>query len=419
MSLKSDGSTKKNDILESVMNRLGDTPTEVTEPPREYNELGQQHRNDDSGAAKIINLPGMVNVFGPPPKSFLQQQSHEPLHLLELPNAAKNRAVHSKFEVVPPQFDSERVPVHFFPHVRPTEITGGTPRHLFLPYPKHFGLHPPHLGGFHQGFDEGLHGGFHGGFHDGFNEGTHGPLLHNGFDGGFHDALGGGFNRLHDGFDGEFNHLHAGSHGEFNQLHGGFHGGFHADENGFDLTGLSPLSHESIHTEGFPYEHNSEHPDFTPYSHDDGPAVADSDIPHYSRFDSPYPDSQHIDLRGHEMGNYFKIPAPQITRHLPKHIYLPGKEVTVGDEKEYNLNNEVHVVNHAHHHHHHNHDEHEDHDEHIEDHDIPQGVQPYEDTDAPYVAHETPITIGEPDHVVHEHHEIEHHHHLGEKASTI
>ena len=366
-----DGKSKKKDILANVMNQLGTDQvrsfsdqqnndgqvTEVSEPPRDY-DLTAHRRMEDAGAPRVINLPGMINVFGPPPKSRFSRPRQDPLHVLQMPELS-GRSPRENYEVVPPQFNSENIPVHFYPNVRPPEITGGKPRHLFLPFPRRYepGLHPRGLhSALHEGLHGGINGGLHGGFHGGLNEAADDDAV----------AVGN-----HEGLD------------------------------GYRVAGLAPFHHDVI----------SEFAHLHPAS---GVPLAAAD-----QFDDV---GRHVNIEGHEMGRFITMPPPSITAHPPKHLFIPGKEVTLDNGREYNMNNEMHVVEHGHHRHHqhfHDHvdgDDHfshyGDHDDHDDDHGDDQVVVGGDDGDS-YDSHGSPVSVADPEHVVHEHHNVEHHHHFG------
>ena len=348
--------SKKTDILENVMSQLGPAKqndisesvgqvSEVSEPARDF-DLSAQRRMEDPGSPRVINLPGMINVFGPPPKRRFAPRPRDPLHVLEIPGLS--RRSHENFEIVPPHFNSENIPVHFYPNVRSPEVTGGKPKHLFLPFPREYGLH-----------SRGLH------------RGSHNHIIDSDI-AGFHDGSNGA------GFE------------------------------GYKIPRLSPL-------------HQTEYPSFPP---DSGVPVAEDHLP----FDhNEYRgDSSNVDVQGSELG-LVNLPAPKMFSHPPKHIFEGGKEVTLDNGKEYNMNNELHVVEHGQHHHHHQLPDmdHYDHDDdqyvHDEDHDDHFHHSDYDDhgdvegdnADDSYDSHGSPIQIADPEHVVHEHHSVEHHHHLG------
>jgi len=348
-------STKKKDVLENAMSQLGPGQvrsfadqsgstgqvTEVSEPPREY-DFSAQRRMEEPGSPRVINLPGMINVFGPPPKRGSARPPQDPLHILELPGL-KGRSPHENYEVVPPHFNSENIPVHFYPNVQPPEVTGGKPRHIFMPFPKRY-ERPFHAEGLHGGYHQGLHGGFHSVFHEGISDEAtdddRGPV------------------------------------------------------DGYGIAGLSPFHHEDI----------SEFSRLPP----------ESGVPLADQIDDS---TRHVNIDGNEMGRFLTMPAPSITSHPPKHVFEPGKEFTLDNGREIDMNNEMHVVEHGHHdHHHHFHDRivgdepyphYDDRDEHGEG---PVITDHPDDVDA-YESHGAPVSVADPEHVVHEHHNVEHHHH--------
>ena len=365
--------TKKKDVLANVMNQLGTGHvrgfrdqassngqiTEVSEPPREY-DLNPQRRMEDSGSPRVINLPGMINVFGPPPKSRFARPRQDPLHILELPGL-RGRSPHENYEVVPPHFNSENIPVHFFPNVQPPEVTGGKPRHIFLPFPKRFDSSLR---------ARGLHGGFHGGVH-----------------GGLHG-------RLHGGFHGRFRSaFHEGAGNDVNDDD-------HDLDDGYRVSGLTPFHRQDIS-------------EFTRLPPESGVPLAAAD-----QLDDT---TGHVNVDGHEMGRFVAMPAPSIVEHPPKHIFEPGKEVTLDNGREIDMNNEMHVVEHGHHRqHHHFHDQvegddqygqYDDHYSHEDDDQVVGGEHP-DDVES-YEPHGAPVSVADPEHVVHEHHNVEYHHHFG------
>ena len=390
---KASDESKKTDILANAMTQLQSDgqPQEVSEPPREY-DLAAQRRMENPGEPRVINLPGMINVFGPPPKRGFQQPHHDPLHVLQLPGLSRRNG-HDNYELVSPHFNSENIPVHFYPHVRAPEVTGGKPRHLFLPYPKDYGL-GPHAGG--------LHGGMHGDFPGGLV-------------GGLGGGLGGGF-----------------GHG----LHG-------AGTDGFGVAGLTPF-HDSGIDHTVSDMHLSGYTPFAPIADDHLPEHLPDQVQDYHDHDAG-----RVDIVGHEMGRFVKMPGPQIMIHPPKHVFEPGKELTLDNGHEFHMNNVMHVVQHGHHHRHHHHDDddddyghddhfshddhydhehdlHDDHDVEHDDHDIVHDDHDIVHDDhgdrvviAPddgdqYDSHGSPVTIAEPENIVHEHHSVEHHHHWSE-----
>ena len=110
--------TKKFDILQQVYNRLANSK--------------------NTGKTEYINLPGAINIYGPPPKGPTLPAAQEPLHVIATPHLSKfvtSRG--SGLRPVPPGFNEERVPFHVMAGNRPREFFTGKPQHLFLPYQQH------------------------------------------------------------------------------------------------------------------------------------------------------------------------------------------------------------------------------------------------------------------------------------------
>ena len=402
-----DSKTKKKDILANVMNQLepgqassrytdqtasAGQVTEVTEQPRDY-DLSPHRRMEEPGSPRVINLPGMINVFGPPPKSRFAPPHRNPLHVLELPGAT-GHSQRENYEVVPPHFNSENIPVHFYPNVRPPEITGGHPQHLFLPFPKH------EEGSLHaRGLHHGIHGGFRGGLHGGFQSG---------FQGGFRGVLHGGFHGLQT--DGLNEGLSGPLHGRFHESDGA---GLSEEDrgaiDGYRVAGIAPFPHQGIS-------------EFSHFPSDSGVPLAAAD-----QFGNG---AGHVNIEGHEMGRFITMPSPSITHHPPKHLFEAGKEITLDNGREIDMNNEMHVVEHGHHRRYHprihvdddnQYSHYDDHDNHgyIGDHGDDQVMDGPSDEGDSYDSHDaddshgSPVSVADPEHVVHEHHSIEHHHHFG------
>lgn len=95
--------------------------------------------SDNKGDKSVINLPGAVHVYGPPPADVpLMPQAQEPLNIVATPHLTKFHSFHS-LNIVPPGFNAERRPLHLFTNRKPTEIMTGRARHVFLPF---FRRHP-------------------------------------------------------------------------------------------------------------------------------------------------------------------------------------------------------------------------------------------------------------------------------------
>ena len=107
--------TKKFDILQQVYNKL------------------EQNRGTNKN--EMINLPGAIHVYGPPPVHHQPKlpEAEEPYHVIATPHLTKFHSYH-RLSAVPPGVNPDNFPFHFFSNKRPTEITGGQPQHLYLPY---------------------------------------------------------------------------------------------------------------------------------------------------------------------------------------------------------------------------------------------------------------------------------------------
>lgn len=87
-----------------------------------------------SGKNEVINLPGAVHVYGPPPKSLTGiPQAEEPLNVVATPHLTKFHSFH-KLNLMPLKFNGQIRPVHLYTNKRPMEINTGRTQHLFLPF---------------------------------------------------------------------------------------------------------------------------------------------------------------------------------------------------------------------------------------------------------------------------------------------
>lgn len=118
--------TKKFDILQQVYNKL------------------EQNRGTNKN--EMINLPGAIHVYGPPPVHHQPKlpEAEEPYHVIATPHLTKFHSYH-RLSAVPPGVNPDNFPFHLFSNKHPTEITGGQPQHLYLPYTN--GLQRPAIPG--------------------------------------------------------------------------------------------------------------------------------------------------------------------------------------------------------------------------------------------------------------------------------
>jgi len=87
-----------------------------------------------SGKNEVINLPGAVHVYGPPPKSLVGiPQAEEPLNVVATPHLTKFHSFH-KLNLMPLKFNGNIRPVHLYTNKRPLELNTGRTQHLFLPF---------------------------------------------------------------------------------------------------------------------------------------------------------------------------------------------------------------------------------------------------------------------------------------------
>ena len=120
------------------------TPQIVDTPPSKKFEISQKLFNKLSalklnGRNEVITLPGVVNVYGPPPKSLGEglPQAQEPLNVVASPHLTKFHSYH-RFNLLPVTFrGGEVAPISLYPNRRPVEINTGRPKHLFLPFSPH------------------------------------------------------------------------------------------------------------------------------------------------------------------------------------------------------------------------------------------------------------------------------------------
>ena len=95
-----------------------------------YNKLSALKLN---GKNEVITLPGVVNVYGPPPKGLGIPQAQEPLNIIATPHLTKFRSYH-KFNFLPVTFKGEVNPINLYTNRKPVEVNTGKPKHLFLPF---------------------------------------------------------------------------------------------------------------------------------------------------------------------------------------------------------------------------------------------------------------------------------------------
>ena len=95
-----------------------------------YNKLSALKLN---GKNEVITLPGVVNVYGPPPKALGMPQAQEPLNIVASPHLTKFHSYH-KFSLLPVTFRGEVNPINLYTNRKPVEVNTGRPKHLFLPF---------------------------------------------------------------------------------------------------------------------------------------------------------------------------------------------------------------------------------------------------------------------------------------------
>ena len=407
---------KKNGILESVMTKLA------------------------SGRNEIINLPGAVNVFGPPPKNAFSKEAQQPVHIVAMPHLRGSHAVND-LTVVPPHFNTDGVPVHLYTNSKSPEISGGHPQEVFVPFPSRF---TPGFNHFrhHHSFDTPLQR-FGNRIHRHFGANLQGPFVSNG-------------DQLHDvGIEGPLpklplegdDHLpfaqQSALESQLDKLHGLGESHPPIDLNPLRKLQLDPVLDPAVlpspYTDRF-------HPVLDPGRFEGeriGEHLGERIGEHLGeRLDEhlPIDAAQHAtepvsvplmaSVNQHENTEHFLPIQPKVIIDPPaRHLYLPGKEMTVGS-KEYNLNNLVHLFQSAH-------QEPAVQDSHATDAmpgampggipgAIPLMIAPPTIADGEYDANGAlgngaevegpPVEIADPEHIYHEHHTTRYHHHLGKNC---